>query len=213
MDVIKCPISVFCGPVIRRESTRPSSVYFDLTLLPDNDSKASGSMQMHTVTFENYFTYSITVSQIVDTAGSGSTSGSGTVDQYVNVLENRVLMRDPSSESDAHLTHVLSVQEFNEFYNPNKGLRFTLYQPSPMWASFELRNVQAFAKPVVANAGRTHAAAQERAANKTVEQQAIDDFKIIIARNRKVIHNKLALGSQLEVEIKHNLKKRKSKKK
>ena len=38
---VPVPIPVFCGPIIRRDMTRPCSVYFDLTILPDNDSDSS----------------------------------------------------------------------------------------------------------------------------------------------------------------------------
>ena len=209
-EMIQIPIPVFCGPIIRREMSRPSSVYFDLTILPDND--ADSDIFLESVTFDNYFTYSITVTQPM--AGT---------DDYCSILADRRLMHQPGAETDAQLSHTIYVSEFNEHYTPGRVLRFMLHQPSSAWNSFEVRNVKAFAKSLPAGpkpgrniAGQNHAThVQDGASSPSdknagierltqeldIEEQLILDFRGILARCNKVTHSKLALGSQLEVEI------------
>jgi hypothetical protein len=194
MEFGEVPLSipVFCGPIIRRDTARPSSVYFDLTILPDND--RDSSVLLDKITLDNYFTYSVTIIQPI--AGT---------DDYCTILEGRKLMQDPAAETDAQLSHTISVAEFNEHYAPGRALRFMLLQPSSDWKLYELRNVKAFAKPLFAKNSAPAAATPSVPATaglvENIEEQLVSDFRTILARSSKITHNKLALGSHLAVEI------------
>ena len=134
-------------------------------------------------------------------------------------------MFDPSAEVDAQLSNTIHISEFNHDYIPGRALRFMLHQPCSDWKHYELRNVKAFAKPVVANARKGEGSGKGGGNNSLVDAvtdrltHAVDDiekiivadFRAMLARCNKVNHNKLALGSQLEVEI-ATKKSRKSKK-
>jgi len=125
-------IPVYCTPLIRRETTKPSLCYLDVTFLDGADSK----MALDTIMFQNYYTSSISVNM---------QTGPMT---FVPVLENKVIMSDPHCEASGQSWVTISASEFNGKYEKGKSLRITLVQPSTMWTSFEIRNLQAYGKPV-----------------------------------------------------------------
>ena len=125
-------IAVFCTPLIRRETTKPSLCYLDVTFLDGAESK----LVLDTIMFQNYYTSSISVNM---------QTGPMT---FVPVLENKVIMPDPYCEAGGQSWVTISASEFNGKYEKGKYLRITLVQPSTMWTSFEIRNLQAYGRPV-----------------------------------------------------------------
>lgn len=79
--------------------------------------------------------------------GSSSCStgtGTGIVgDVYVPILENRAIMSSPYYENGSQEWNTIFVSEFNENYVPGKSLRFTLFQPCPVWIDYDIKHVYA----------------------------------------------------------------------
>jgi hypothetical protein len=143
----------------------------------------------------------------------------GGTDDYCTILEGHQLMHEPAAEADAQMSHVVLVSKFNAAYIPGRAMRFLLHQPSNDWKVYELRNVKAFARPVVVKRGGDQedgsqgggvgmgagvgvgGALGDLGAVTDIEELLMADFRSVLARSYKVTHNKLALGSHLEVEI------------
>ena len=229
-ELIDMNLPIFCGPIIKRDSSKPCSLYFDLTLLP---SPSQDVPRLKMIRFDNYFTSSLSISQ--PTASSSSSSSpknnnnnnntdtdSYDYGDYVTILENRILMKDPASETGAQGTFTIDVSEFNNKYEPTRMnvLRFTLFQPSTIWKSFDIRNIRALGEPLNANtiatshnninisSGRNEG---DSFHDEDVENLMIGDFRIMCARSQRRSHDKLAIGSKLEGDT-HNGSSRNKKK-
>lgn len=217
MDV---PIPIFCGPIIRRDTSRPCSVYFDVTILPGAD--GSEPLELESLQFDNYFTSSISLSQLnTPTSSTGKGSSPGKEQQppspekegngsFYSILDNRRLMSDPTLETGAQSSFTVHVSEFNEHYVSGKVIRFHLFQPASIWKTYELKHITAFAKPIIiSNKSITSDLGGDEFRN--IHDQMRSDFKTIVARSIKVAHTKQALGSQLDEVITMKKKKKKAK--
>ena len=223
-ELIDVNLPIFCGPIIKRDSSKACSLYFDLTLLP---SPSHEIPKLKMIRFDNYFTSSLSISQPVAPPSSSSSSninndnnnkngsnhtGSYDYGDHVTILENRTLMKDPASETEALSTFTIDVSEFNDKYEPKRMnvLRFTLFQPSTMWKTFDLRNIRALGEPLNAISASqkndiddTYNYSNNKSKGDSFHDEDIEtlmmgDFRIICARSQRQSHNKLAIGSKLE---------------
>jgi hypothetical protein len=79
----------------------------------------------------------------------------------------KTLMVDPHFEDDAQDQHVLQPSEFNDKFDSKSvsALRFYLFQPSPNWRSFGLRDVMCYSiteRPKIASAAATSPLSSKR---------------------------------------------------
>ena len=125
-------ISLFATPTIRRDLDRPSSCYVDVKIL--DQSKAG---EIEAIVFQNYYTASITISMAISDSVTSS---------YVNVLENRKLMQSPYYENGSQDWVTINMSEFNDNYIVGKPLRIMLFQPSPSWINYEIKQICAVGK-------------------------------------------------------------------
>jgi len=143
-------LGVYSTPVIRRDATRPSQCYLDLTFL-DNSNKngADGGMSVQdidAIIFKNHYTSSITVCTQEDAASSSGSSSSMAGSSFIPILENRQLMPSPHYENGCQDWVTVHVSEFNKHYQAGKPLRIYLLQPSPVWNAYEIRHICAVGK-------------------------------------------------------------------
>jgi hypothetical protein len=167
--LVEVPISI--TPVIK--STRGSKIplYVDISF-----GKEVASLDFACLRFDNYY-----VSSVGLMAQVGNVSGG-----YFTVLENKVLMPKADCEYGAQCGFSIRVEELNlnKIVNDNsssagstcgllrglKSFRLYVYQPSPQWDAFELRNIKAFAQR--ANSAAT-ATISGQAAATSVQLQSI----------------------------------------
>lgn len=144
------PIAVHCGPTVglrRGEGlqfgtgaaapgtgpSRPCCAYLDVSF-------AAGALPTNRdpliFMFSNYYVSSIvlTQQQVAVTAAGG---------QMTNevIIYQRRLMANAYSEVGAQDTFSICSSDFAPGYRPEAPLRFHLFQPSPAWASFDLRGL------------------------------------------------------------------------
>jgi len=89
---------------------------------------------LEALVFQNYYTASVSINM--------QTSPT----TFVPILENKVIMANPYSEEDAQSCVTIMAKEFRDVYERGKSLRITLFQPSNMWNTFEIRNFVAIGK-------------------------------------------------------------------
>ena len=124
-------VPIFCGPIIHRNDQTPSGVYFDVTILPNG---LNNGEQLESLHFDNFYCSSLSLSQAngpSDQLGSSSFC----------TLYNYRMMADPGTETGAQDHFAIRVSDIGPDFHPSKPLRFTLFQPSPTWKSFDLRNI------------------------------------------------------------------------
>ena len=79
--------------------------------------------------FQNFYTASITLSQEYP-------------DGAKVLVDNFRLMECAHNENDAQHWHQISSSDFKQKINLTKPLKILLYQPSSVWAKYELRNIK-----------------------------------------------------------------------
>lgn len=124
------PIQIFCSPTLsRKDNTKPMCSYFDISFL---DPSSLLTAPLHALVFNNYYVSSISCTQQIS---------DGT--EFV-ILDRKQLMPSPSSaEGSQQLYHILA-SDFNSRYQQVLPIRIYLFQPSPHWTSFDLKNVKAY---------------------------------------------------------------------
>lgn len=88
--------------------------------------------------FQNYYVYSISISQF-------------TSSQEVFLLENKQLMKSPYCEIGGQQTFTVTVSDLVKggfSHDVLTTLRVYIYQPSPQWAKFELKQIRALGKSI-----------------------------------------------------------------
>ena len=67
---------------------------------------------------------------------------------YITILEHYQLMKDSYSEQLSQSYFSINCNEFNNLYDKNLKypLRITLFQPSPIWKSYEIQNIKLLCK-------------------------------------------------------------------
>lgn len=130
MESEYAPIQLFCSPTMaRKDNTKPMCSYFDISFL---DPAALLVRPLHALVFENHYVSSLSCAQQVS---------DGT--EFV-VLDRKLLMPSISSAEGAQQTFHVQTAEFNSRYQPGLPIRVYLFQPSPHWTSFDLRDVKAY---------------------------------------------------------------------
>jgi len=139
-------LPIFANPIIRRDTARPSTCYFDLNFIDAPTPRDP----MVALVFQNYYTASITISQALSLSSTpsspGGGGGGGGATIFVPILENKVLMSDPYSEGEAQKWVTIYASEFNQHYVKGKSLRISLVQPACSWILFEIKNCCALSK-------------------------------------------------------------------
>jgi hypothetical protein len=119
------PVPIFCSPTVaRNDHTKPMSSYFDISFL---EPASLALRPLHAIVFRNQYVSSISCSQ-----------------SELVVLDKKVLMPHPTCVNSAQQLFVLYVSEFNSRFREGLAIRVHLYQPSPQWSSFDLKNVKAY---------------------------------------------------------------------
>lgn len=124
-------IPVFCTPVIRRDLHRPSLCYVDVTFL-------ESQTPLDALIFQNFYTSSISINM--------QTSPT----TFIPILENRIIMESPYTETGGQTWVTIHASEFRVAYEKGRTLRIMLIQPSTMWSSFEIRHLSAVGRDVSA---------------------------------------------------------------
>ena len=132
MDTEYAPIQLFCSPTMtRKDNTKPMCSYFDVSFL---DPVALLDQPLHALVFENHYVSSISCAQQVS---------DGT--EFV-ILDRKLLMPSISSAEGAQQTFHVLTSEFNSRYQEGLPIRLYLFQPSPHWTSFDLKDVKAYCR-------------------------------------------------------------------
>lgn len=135
---------VTCTPVHKTRNGNKVLLYVDVVF-----GKEIASMDLSYLSFDNNYVSSIAVTMQLTTSSS-----------FFTVLENKVLMPKPDCEKGAQSNYKIRMDELN-FKSPDvaalagsgisilralKTIRIYLYQSSPQWETFELRNIRAWSQ-------------------------------------------------------------------
>mmetsp|Transcript_22407 Transcript_22407/g.31363 ORF Transcript_22407/g.31363 Transcript_22407/m.31363 type:complete len:236 (+) Transcript_22407:69-776(+) len=123
--LVEVPFTVH--PQVVREEKRPSVIYQQVSF--------TEPIQLSFISFRNYYCGEITIKRLV--------AGKGGENMWQTMLHRYKLMEKPHHEDDSQSRHIIKVSKFNSNYDgePIKDLRFYLYQSSPTWRSFGLRQL------------------------------------------------------------------------
>lgn len=91
------------------------------------------------LTFENYYTASISIAMLSPSPGVGG----GFIS--VPVIPSKTIMPRPDCEAQGESLCVVPVTEFQTPYVRGHPLRIHIYQPSVLWNVYEIRNIKAYA--------------------------------------------------------------------
>jgi hypothetical protein len=151
--------------------------------------------------FENYYTASISVHQINPT-------------DSITLLQRKTLMDCADCEIYSQRKFCFSRNELSQQLS-GKIIRIYLFQPSPMWQQFEIRNIKAFVKaPSGKDSKKMQVPGVERI---SVSQMILADLAILVEaqqRQAAISNQKFGSGdapSHLQ-EKKHTKKKKREKK-
>mmetsp|Transcript_8835 Transcript_8835/g.16241 ORF Transcript_8835/g.16241 Transcript_8835/m.16241 type:complete len:184 (+) Transcript_8835:149-700(+) len=120
-------------PQVVKDEKRPSVIYQQITF--------KDPIQLAFICFRNYYCGYITIKR--------QTSSSDGKKVWQTILHRHQLMKDPHFEDDAQARHTICMKQMNSKYVSGeriKDLRFYLYQPSPSWRSFGLRQLTCYTK-------------------------------------------------------------------
>lgn len=116
------------------ENNKTSSIIFEVEL--------TSTQKIDFIKFQNFYVSSIRLEQIDSDEEEDSDEETNTV-----LLENYKLMKNPHYENKTQDWFIIPSSEFLHPINTSKrGLRFTLYQPSSIWKTFELRELEFYEK-------------------------------------------------------------------
>jgi hypothetical protein len=125
------PVQLSCSPTVaRKDCTKPCCSYLDISFL---DPAALLARPLHALVFENSYVSSISCAQQVS---------DGT--EFV-ILDRQLLMPSVSSCVGAQQVHTVLASAFNSRYRGGLPIRVYLFQPSPHWTAFDLKDVRGFA--------------------------------------------------------------------
>jgi hypothetical protein len=127
VELIPCEVELSADKVSARLSKLHLTLSFAQGKLPP---------KLDYITFRNFYTSYITVKQLIHTPEHTM--------MWRTVLHRHRLMADAHFEDDAQSSHVLRAEDFNDKFEPDRVsvLRVYLYQPSPLWGSYSLKNVE-----------------------------------------------------------------------
>lgn len=111
------------GTIIRLDN-HPGQVYFDVDL-------ADSLPSQYCFKFQNFYTATIMITQMINNS-------------FKNIAEPLVLMQNPYVETDSQRWFTLPNSQFNASFRKDQTIRIFLFQPSPQWAKYEIRNLQLF---------------------------------------------------------------------
>lgn len=129
------PVQIFCSPtIVRKDNAKPMCSYFDVSFLDPGSLIGS---PLHALVFDNFYVSSISCAQQIS---------DGT--EFI-ILDRKLLMPSNASAEGSQQTFHILTSEFNSRYQEALPIRIYLFQPSPQWTSFDLKNVKAFALDLV----------------------------------------------------------------
>jgi hypothetical protein len=126
------PIRMTVGPVVKTKEKGPTKCYHEV-LFRDLQGRRIKKIQ-----FRNFYCASLVIKQ---------QQMCGDKLRWRTILEEKKLMADPHYEDDAQAWHSILESEFTAAYDPDgtKPFRFYLFQPSPHWRRYELRELACYA--------------------------------------------------------------------
>ena len=164
---------VTVSPAIRGKRSGPSRVYHEITFEQD-------APRPSFIRFQNFYAADICIKQRTMSSHPRGMpirgpKGEAALKHVWKRVYSRTLMESPHYEDDAQDWHTVSVADFAPgCYEPGQlsVLRIYLHQPSPNWATFELRHVQVFAggNPAASGAACATAPHQLPAQNPPLER-------------------------------------------
>eukprot|EP00941_MAST-03F_sp_MAST-3F-sp1_P004153 g4153.t1 len=138
-------------PLICTRKHRPCKAYHEV-IFPEQEAP-----RLRFIRFENYYTAFISIQQRIvdipiDVVSTENHDESKVVspeekkEEWVTILRNFQLMEYPHSEYQSQGCVTISTSEFNSFWQPQKltKLRIYVFQPSPCWMKYKLRNLSFF---------------------------------------------------------------------
>lgn len=186
-------LPILIGPITRVDNGSAKLVYIDINF------PASHTDQLEVLVFQNYYVYTISVSQT-------GTSGA------VSILENKKLMDSPYYENGAQNWFTLYASEFNSSYKPGQPIRIQLIQPSGNWNRYEIRSIKGFSKSKLqTNNNQTKLASNSSETEKSfnIVDLLNSDYKKLVDAAKSQMHlQDLSTTSSSPTELKKNIKKK-----
>ena len=124
-------ISTLQGSIVRKKVNRSKCVHIDISF-----PNATESAALDAIIFQNYYCSSVSIAQ------------QNSLQEFVTILENFVLMEDAHSEQKAQAWFTILSSQFNSNYVSGRLMRFSLFQPDTTWQRFEIQNIRAVSKVV-----------------------------------------------------------------
>ena len=118
-------IPILQGTVVRKKVNRGKNVYIDVNFQNTNETSS-----LDAIIFQNYYCSSLCVAQ------------QNSLQEYVSIVDNFVLMDDAHSEEKSQSWFTLPSSLFRSTYVVGRPMRFTLYQPDTTWQRFEIHNIR-----------------------------------------------------------------------
>lgn len=118
-------IPILQGTVVRKKVNRGKNVYIDVNFQNTNETS-----NVDAIIFQNYYCSSLSIAQ------------QNSLQEYVTIVDNFVLMDDAHSEEKSQSWFTLPSSLFRSTYVPGRSMRFTLYQPDTTWQRFEIHNIR-----------------------------------------------------------------------
>jgi hypothetical protein len=157
------------GPILRKDvASKSKYVYVDIHFILNNNNNSTNSYnnnkinnsinddnELDCIVFQNFYTSYISISQfkstnlsILNYNGNNNNNNNNNNGTYITILEHYQLMKDSYSEQLSQSYFSINCKEFNNLYEKNLKypLRITLFQPSPIWKSYEIQNIKLLCK-------------------------------------------------------------------
>jgi hypothetical protein len=183
-------IPVACAPVYKSRGGNKILLYIDVAF-----GKEVGSVDLSYITFDNNYVASIAIMMQLTTSGG-----------FFAALDSKILMPQPDCEGGAQCTCKIKADELSirSTETPGSGvsplrclrtIRIYLYQPSPQWEIFELRNIRAWCirplPPTVSLANSssvntpTFSTTSSSTSHSTITAMATSDLEFLIDLKRR----------------------------